>query len=113
SITATFSGGTAPYTISIDGGAAAPATSPFTFSSLTPVSHSIVVQDAHNCQLSKPLTVAEPPALALGLTHVDVTCRTANDGSITATFSGGTAPYTISIDGGADAPATSPFTLDR
>src|SRR5207247_4587934 len=100
----------APYTISIDGGAAAPATSPKVFGSLTPIAHALVVKDAHGCQASQELTVAEPPVLALGLTNVDVTCKTANDGSITATFSGGTAPYTISIDGGADAPATSPFT---
>src|SRR5262249_3272671 len=100
-VTATFGGGTSPYTISIDGGAAASATSPKTFTGLGQGSHSVTVTDAHNCTLTKSITVNQPPAVTLTLSETDVQCNGGSDGTVTATFGGGTSPYTISIDGGA------------
>ncbi len=110
-ITATFSGGTTPYQIQLDGGGFASATSPTTFNSLGPGVHTVVVKDANSCQISKQITVTEPPALALTLGKTDATCNGGNDGTITATFSGGTAPYQIQLNGGGFSPATSPVTF--
>ncbi|MDQ6608364.1 MAG: hypothetical protein M3Y85_00890, partial [Bacteroidota bacterium] len=111
SITATFSGGTAPYTINIDGGTFTSQTSPFTFNGLTAGTHTVIVTDANNCTSSKPLVVNEIPALTVALTTTDVLCQGGNTGSVTATFSGGTGPYMINIDGGVFTTQTSPFTF--
>src|SRR5262249_19302967 len=111
SVTATFSGGTGPYTISIDGGAFVAATSPKTFSGLGAGSHSVTVNDANGCTATQSITVNQPTAVTLSLTETDVSCNGGSDGTVTATFGGGTAPYTISIDGGGFVAATSPKTF--
>jgi hypothetical protein len=68
------------------------------------------VVDANNCEASQSITVNQPPALSLSLTPVDESCN-GNDGSITATFSGGSGTYEANIDGGTFATATSPKTF--
>src|SRR5262245_44264361 len=105
SVTATFGGGTGPYTASIDGGAFAAATSPKTFSSLSAGSHSVTVKDANGCTKSDSITVNQSSAVTLSLTKADVSCNGGSDGSVTATFGGGTAPYMIKLDAGAFAAA--------
>ena len=48
------------------------------------------------------------------LAYTDETCIDTNTGSITATFSGGTEPYQLQLDGGALIPnATSPYTFNN
>src|SRR5215510_10250653 len=101
-VTATFSGGTAPYMIKIDAGAfAAAGPSPQTFSSLSAGSHTVTVKDANSCTKSDSITVNQPTAVTLSLAKTDVSCNGGPDGSVTATFGGGTAPYMIKIDAGA------------
>jgi hypothetical protein len=56
--------------------------------------------------------LTQPAALSLSpLGYTDVTCAGANTGTITATFSGGTPPYQLKLDGGAPIVATSPYTF--
>src|SRR5262249_26423627 len=109
-VTATFSGGTAPYMIQLDGGAFAAATSPKTFTGLAAGSYTVDLKDAHNCTATASLTVGQPPALSLSLSKQNVQCNGGSDGSVTATFDGGTSPYQLRIDGGAFATETSPKT---
>ncbi|PYI85217.1 MAG: hypothetical protein DME26_11545, partial [Verrucomicrobia bacterium] len=109
-VTATVSGGTAPYsvtlgattqTISSSGGST-------TFTGLTAGSKTVSVSDAKSCTTSGSITVNQPAALSESLTKVDVSCNGGNNGSVTITVSGGTAPYqvtlgttkTINVDGG-------------
>src|SRR5205823_5242333 len=100
------------YRVSLDGAAlVAAGTSPQTFSGLTAISHSVRIVDANNCEITRSITVGQPPALTLTLTKVDVSCNGGSDGSVTATFGGGIAPYQLKVDGGAFAAATSPATL--
>jgi hypothetical protein len=110
-VTATFSGGTPPYQAQIDGGGYAVVTSPKTFSGLSATSHTVDVKDANNCPASKSITVGEPDAVTLDLTKQDVSCNGGSDGTVTATFGGGTPPYQARIDGGSYAAATSPKTF--
>jgi len=100
SITVTISGGTSPYTCSKDGGAFAPCTSGQVFGGLAAGLHTIDVKDAHNCTGSTSQTIGQPAALVLTLGKTDISCNGANDGTITVSVSGGTAPYQCKLDGG-------------
>jgi hypothetical protein len=60
-ITATFSGGTAPYQVNIDGGPYTTHSSPYTFTGLAPGMHTVGVQDAHGCTNSASITVGFCP----------------------------------------------------
>src|SRR6185436_18241255 len=111
SITATFSGGTSPYTARIDGGPYLPVTSPKLYSGLGSGSHTVDVKDANDCAATGSLTIIEPPALTLSLGKTDVSCHDLTDGTVTATFGGGTGQLQIKIDGGSFADASSPKTF--
>ncbi len=95
--TATNTGGAAPfiYTWTPNVGSTA------TVSSLAPGPYSVVVRDLNNCTATASGTVTQSPgSLALSLTNpVNPTCA-GNNGSITAGLTGGTAPYTVTIDTG-------------
>src|SRR5262249_13363842 len=106
-VTATFSGGTSPYSISIDGGAAATATSPKTFSGLSAGSHSVTVTDSGGCSKTASIMVNQPAALVVDSTKVDASCNGGSDGSMTVTITGGNGGYQCSLDGGAFAACAS------
>ncbi|MDO6389863.1 gliding motility-associated C-terminal domain-containing protein [Pontibacter sp. BT731] len=93
------SGGTAPYSYSIDGKNFQAAA---TFTGLLAGSHTITVKDANGCTVAKAFTVTDiagPSAVAASAQAA--TCAD-NDGRITAgAVTGGTAPYTYSLNGGA------------
>jgi len=93
----TVSGGTSPYTILWSNGA--------TTEDLTGVpagTYTVTITDANLCSANGSGTVSEPAsALTATTTQSDVTTIGGNDGSITATGSGGIAPYLYSLDGGA------------
>lgn len=110
-VTATFSGGTPPYMAKIDGGSYAAATSPKTFTGLAAGSHMVWVKDANNCEKSASITVGTPTDVILNLEKTNVLCNGNDDGTITATFSGGTPPYMAKVDAEAYAAATSPKTF--
>jgi hypothetical protein len=108
-VTATFSGGIPPYRIRIDGDAwVDPVTSPYTFNGLAVGSYTVIVEDDVGCADTTSINVGQPPLLELSLQKTDPSCYGYSDGDITATFSGGTPPYQIEIDGGGFVPATSP-----
>ena len=97
-ISASVSGGTAPYTYSIGGTAAQ--TSP-TFSALCAGPATITITDTNNCQVVYPNTIFQPDLLILNETaHTDETCSQSN-GQTTVTPQGGTPPYTYTINAGA------------
>jgi hypothetical protein len=108
SITVTPAGGTAPYDFSIDGGGTYPILNAanHTFTTLTAGPYNLTVRDANNCVTAIiPVTITQPAvALSATTTQVNVSCFGGNDGSITVTPAGGTAPYDFSIDGGGTYP---------
>jgi hypothetical protein len=107
-ITATWTGGTGPYTIDINGGGFVAASSPHLFTGLAAGSYQVIVRDVDDCPDTANITVNQPTEVVLSLTKTDVLCYGGSDGTITATFSGGTPGYMINIDGGGFASATSP-----
>ncbi|MCI0692975.1 SprB repeat-containing protein, partial [candidate division KSB1 bacterium] len=96
SVNLTVVGGTPPYSFLWSNGA--------TTEDLAAVpagNYSVTVTDANGCTANANATVNEPSAVALSLSKTDITCKGANDGKITATFSGGTGAFMCKIDGGA------------
>lgn len=102
SITATASGGTGPYTYSLNSGAFQ---SSGTFTGLGAGTYTIVGRDANGCTGSAAFNlVATNPCSGVTITvsgtTTNPTAAGASDGSIAASASGGTGPYTFSLNGG-------------
>ncbi|CAG5085238.1 beta strand repeat-containing protein [Parvicella tangerina] len=103
--TVTATGGTPSYTYSIDGtnfGASS------TFTGLAAGSYTIYVNDAGSCQGTASVTIGEPTAVVHTASVSDATCGNSN-GSITVTATGGSGPYTYSLNSGT-AQASGTFT---
>ena len=96
SLTLTVNGGTAPYSYSVNGGATQ---SSNVFNQLAAGIYKVSVSDARGCMITVMATISKNAQLELGVTAVDASCVMAADGAITATVSGGIAPYRFSIDG--------------
>ncbi|MFC5684508.1 SprB repeat-containing protein, partial [Flavobacterium sp. MAHUQ-51] len=108
SVTVTFSGGTAPYMVNFNGGGFVTQTSPKAYTGLAAGTYSWVVKDANGCEQSGSETISEPTALLASDAHTNVSCNGGTDGSVTVTFSGGTAPYMVNFNGGGFETQTSP-----
>jgi len=67
------------------------------------------VTDANSCTATTTGNITQPSALTLSLQAG--ACSSGSNGSVTATFGNGTAPYQAKIDAGAYAAATSPKTF--
>ena len=90
STTVTATGGTAPYTILWSNGGTT-----FTANNLAAGTYTAVITDARGCTATVSATVTQPTALVATATHTNVSCFAGTNGSVTATVTGGTAPYTI------------------
>ncbi len=94
-IVATGSGTIAPYTYSIDGlnfqGSG-------TFAGLSAGVYTVTVRDANGCKSTVSVTISNTNGPQLTYTSLNAECGI-NNGSVTATATGGTAPYTYSING--------------
>lgn len=98
-IQAMASGGTAPYTYSLDG---QNFVSQPVFGALTRGSYRVTVQDANGCKaLSNFVTLSTPSAANVQITVNHVKCYGGNDGRVVLTINGGEGPFTYgeSIDG--------------
>lgn len=89
------SGGTGPYTYSVDGGAFGPLVGGG-FSGLSPGEHTVTVRDATGATASYSYTFANDCAIAT--TQTPSTCGMST-GTITVTQASGIPPFTYSMDG--------------
>jgi len=60
---------------------------------LIPGQYCVTVTDANGCVSDDCVTINEPTVLSGTLTHTDITCCDANDGTLTLSVSGGTTAY--------------------
>ncbi|MCC7029281.1 MAG: SprB repeat-containing protein, partial [Chitinophagaceae bacterium] len=99
SITVSGSGGAPPYTYAINAGAYSPANA---FGALAAGVYTMHVKDNNNCVHDTIITlvITQQPTITNTI-NVNPTCSFPNTGSITVGVSGGTPPYTYSINGGA------------
>jgi hypothetical protein len=96
SIIATGSGGTPPYLYSIDG---INFQTGQNFDNLPDGNYTVTVKDADGLTSSSTVTVKNFPAVSISLVASPASCSD-DDGSLTATVSGGTTPLMYSINGG-------------
>lgn len=91
--TATVTGGTPIYTYTWTGGGGASATS----NSVVAGTYSVTATDVNGCSITGQAVIGTTPGGAATITALsNVTCNGANDGSLTASMIGGSAPFTYS-----------------
>ena len=98
SATVTAGGGTAPYTYSWSpsGGTAA------TASGLVAGTYTVTVTDSKGCFIKDSITISQPPAItAIATSTTNATCGAPNGTLTLGTVTGGTSPYSYSVDGSA------------
>ncbi|MFS4491322.1 T9SS type A sorting domain-containing protein [Maribacter sp. 2308TA10-17] len=99
SILVNATGGTAPYTYSLNGGAFQASN---TFTDLTPASYSIDVRDFNGCGFGTTALIGEPDELIVTLdldNTTDVSVSGGSDGALAISIAGGTMPYDITWTG--------------
>ena len=100
SATVSATGGTSPYVITWPGGATGG-----TQNSLCDGSYMVTVTDANGCEDSTSVTVTEPTPIVPLITETQsISCFGVCDGELTASATGGTAPYTFAWSNGATGP---------
>ncbi len=62
---------------------------------LAAATYTVTVYDSPQCSATLSITIGQPAVLSVVTSHTDVTCNGANNGTITVTISGGTAPYSF------------------
>lgn len=98
SITLSATGGQAAYTYSINGVTYQASN---VFNGLAAGTYTVYAKDANGCVGTTTVTLTQPNALALNAIPTAITCFGQNNGSINAAATGGTAPYTYSLNAGA------------
>lgn len=79
------------------------------FTNLEPGTYDVIAQDKNGCFITFNFTINEPTAIQLSATTTGETCTGNEDGMATVTITGGTAPYSTSLD--SNDPAD--YVLDR
>lgn len=95
-VTATPNGGTPPYTLEWNTGQTGPV-----LQNLAPGSYTVTVTDANGCMASATGIVSNQPPIVIDLNSTDPTCPGDTNGSIIASASGGTPPFTYNWNTGA------------
>ncbi len=96
-LVAVATGGTAPYSFSLNGSPSGPSSS---FDSLLAGLYTLSLLDANGCPASLDTLIPEPDPLVSALAGVeDVACFGESSGSVILGASGGTLPYRYSPDG--------------
>lgn len=88
-------GGVPPYNFQWSNGLAGP-----TISNLAAGTYTVTVTDTRGCSVTATATVTSPPPLIANITPTNPTCTGLNNGSATATATGGTPPYTYQWNNG-------------
>jgi gliding motility-associated-like protein len=92
SATASAAGGTLPYNYSWNTIPVQPIPDA---TGLTVGSYTVTVTDANGCIATANIAITEPALLAVEATPAEAKCPDSNDGSITLSIAGGTAPYSM------------------
>ncbi|WP_343636856.1 choice-of-anchor L domain-containing protein, partial [Fluviicola sp.] len=97
-ITVAASGGTPAYQYSINGG---PFQASNTFTGLCNGTYAVTIKDANNCTVVLNQNITQPAILNLTQSAIAPATCGSNTGSVTVAATGGTAPYSYTLNGGA------------
>ncbi len=89
SVSVSVTGGSGTYTYSWSNGATTSS-----IDNLAAGTYVVTITDSNGCQVSKEITISEPPAIVLTATSTSASDLNTADGSASVTVSGGTVPYT-------------------
>ena len=103
-ITVTPTGGTGPYTYILNGGAPVSAPGAYTYSGLPAGPYTVVATDVTGCTNTLNIIVTTTSTIPGTITATPTSCPLSTDGTITVTPTGGTPPYSYSLDGGPSQP---------
>ncbi len=104
---ANMSGGTSPYTFTWSpGNPTGQGTA--TVTGLCPGTYTVSSRDANNCQKTQTVTITQPIAISPGITSASLTCNAVCNGSINSVPSGGTGPYTFTLQSSSATLTTNP-----
>ncbi|MFN8323097.1 MAG: gliding motility-associated C-terminal domain-containing protein [Chitinophagales bacterium] len=95
SINLTISGGISPYTFNWGGGITTQ-----NRTNLTAGSYTVTITDNALCTTTHSANVSQSTTITVNATVTNATCNGGNNGSITTTVSGGTAPYSFNWGSG-------------
>ena len=98
-INTTVSGGVEPYTYEWSNGETSP-----NITDLPADFYLLIVTDANGCIITGQVTINEPPVLDVTATTSDALCNGESSGSISASVSGGTEPYSYEWNTGDNSP---------
>jgi gliding motility-associated-like protein len=96
SISPTVTGGTAPYTFNWGGGVTSQ-----NRTGLVAGPYTVTITDFNLCTVTSTFNIIQPAVISLSATPTNVSCAGGNNGSISGTISGGTAPFTYIWNDGA------------
>lgn len=101
-VTLVTSSGTAPYVVNnpFTGGSLVTYLSSTTFTGVCPGVYTFNINDVAGCNNILVLTVTQPAALNMNTTPSNPSSSGSSDGTISATVTGGTAPYVYTLNGG-------------
>lgn len=94
-------GGVTPYTYDWDNDGIGDNDDSEAITGLTVGTYNLTVTDANGAVATHSVTLSEPTVLTSSETFQDASCNAGNDGTITITGNGGTAPYSILWNTGA------------
>ena len=94
--TATAVGGTAPYSFAWSNGQTGAS-----LSNLVPGNYTVTVTDANFCTKTAAVSITQPNQLSVNINATNILCAGVNNGTATATVSGGTAPFSYTWSNGA------------
>lgn len=110
-VTANAIFGVAPFNYSIDGSPFQSGANPYTFTNVSGGAHFITIRDTVGCSQTIDVTVNAGPGPSASAVSTATSCNGATNGTVTVTASGGTGPYSFSIDGSIPAVWPSPHTF--
>ena len=112
SIYVTVSGGIAPFTYSLDGGAPVVFNPPTTIAPLPVGTHTVLVTDGNGCSSGlMTVTITPGPPLTANVTSTATLCNGGSSGTITVAPNNGIAPFSYVLDGGAPQSGGNPYTF--
>lgn len=100
-ITVNANGGVSPLSYSINGGSTTQLSN--VFPGLSAGNYNVVVTDGFGCSQTyagNPVVIGQPTDIVHTSTTADASCANVFDGTITISASGGTPPYSYSLNGG-------------